>query len=128
MEKDKMKILMATAFPTQGAGSGALVTTQAKSYQEAGHEVTIITGNNRSNFDKLDGVKYHLVPFTSEAEQPEKLEGQLPFNYLMFTTHTESTANFWKVGLEDLIIIVNRHLQKITGTLIQFIGIKTFVL
>jgi len=102
MEKDKMKILMATAFPTQGAGSGALVTTQAKSYQEAGHEVTIITGNNRSNFDKLDGVKYHLVPFTSESEQPEKLEGQLPFNYLMFTTHTESTANFWKVGLEDL--------------------------
>ena len=60
MEKDKMKILMATAFPTQGAGSGALVTTQAKSYQEAGHEVTIITGNNRSNFDKLDGVKYSL--------------------------------------------------------------------
>lgn len=102
MEKDKMKILMATAFPTQGAGSGALVTTQAKSYQEAGHEVTIITGNNRSNFDKLDGVKYHLVPFTAETEQPEKLQGQLPFNYLMFTTHTESTANFWKVGLEDL--------------------------
>lgn len=102
MEKDKMKILMATAFPTQGAGSGALVTTQAKSYQEAGHDVTIITGNNRSNFDKLDGVKYHLVPFTAETENPEKLEGQLPFNYLMFTTHTESTANFWKVGLEDL--------------------------
>lgn len=107
MEKNKMKILMATAFPTQGAGSGALVTTQAKSYQEAGHEVTIITGNNRSNFDKLDGVKYHLVPFTSETEQPEKLEGQLPFNYLMFTTHTESTANFWKVGLEDLEQYVN---------------------
>lgn len=102
MENDKMKILMATAFPTQGAGSGALVTTQAKSYQEAGYDVAIITGNNRSNFDKLDGVKYHLVPFTSETEQPEKLEGQLPFNYLMFTTHTESTANFWKVGLEEL--------------------------
>lgn len=105
--ENKMKILMATAFPTQGAGSGALVTTQAKSYQEAGHDVTIITGNNRSNFDKLDGVKYHLVPFTSEAENPEKLEGQLPFNYLMFTTHTESTANFWKVGLEDLEQYVN---------------------
>lgn len=102
MEKNKMKILMATAFPTQGAGSGALVTTQAKSYQEDGHEVVIITGNNRSNFDKLDGVRYHLVPFTAETENPEKLEGQLPFNYLMFTTHTESTANFWKVGLEDL--------------------------
>jgi glycosyltransferase involved in cell wall biosynthesis len=102
MENDKMKILMATAFPTQGAGSGALVTTQAKSYQEAGHDVVIITGNNRTNFDKLDGVKYHLVPFTGESENPEKIEGQLPFNYLMFTTHTESTSNFWKVGLEDL--------------------------
>lgn len=102
MNNKKMKILMATAFPTQGAGSGALVTTQAKSYQEVGNEVVIITGNNRTNFDKLDGVKYHLVPFTGEGENPEKIEGQLPFNYLMFTTHTESTANFWKVGLEEL--------------------------
>lgn len=102
MNDKKMKILMATAFPTQGAGSGALVTTQAKSYQEAGYEVVIITGNNRTNFDKLDGVRYHLVPFTGEGENPEKIEGQLPFNYLMFTTHTESTANFWKVGLEEL--------------------------
>lgn len=102
MNNKKMKILMATAFPTQGAGSGALVTTQAKSYQEAGYDVVIITGNNRTNFDKLDGVRYHLVPFTGEGENPEKIEGQLPFNYLMFTTHTESTANFWKIGLEDL--------------------------
>lgn len=96
------KILIATAFPTQGAGSGALVTTQAKSYVEDGEEVVIITGNNRTNFDKLDGVRYHLVPFTAEVENPEKIEGQLPFNYLMFTTHTESTANFWKVNLENL--------------------------
>lgn len=96
------KILIATAFPTQGAGSGALVTTQAKSYVEDGEQVVIITGNNRTNFDKLDGVRYHLVPFTAEVENPEKIDGQLPFNYLMFTTHTESTANFWKVNLENL--------------------------
>ena len=98
----KKKILIATAFPTHGAGSGALVTTQAKSYTEDGHEVHIITGNNRTDFDKLPGVKYHIVPFTAETESPEKIDGQVPFNYLMFTTHTESTANFWNVNLKDL--------------------------
>ena len=35
-----------------------------------------------------------MVPFTSEEEKPEKIPGQCDFNYLMFTTHTESTANF----------------------------------
>lgn len=99
---DKKKILIVTAFPTHGAGSGALITTQAKSYIEDGHEVVIITGNNRTDFDKLDGVKYHVVPFTAETENPEKIEGQCSFNYLMFTTHTESTANFWNVGLEEI--------------------------
>lgn len=103
MEKnEKKKILIATAFPTHGAGSGALVTTQAKSYAEVGHEVVIITGNNRTDFDQLEGVRYHIVPFTAETENPEKIEGQVPFNYLMFTTHTESTANFWNVSLEQL--------------------------
>lgn len=98
----KKKILIVTAFPTHGAGSGALITTQAKSYVENGDEVVIITGNNRTDFDKLEGVKYHIVPFTSESENPEKIEGQCPFNYLMFTTHTESTANFWNVGLAEI--------------------------
>lgn len=101
-ETNKKKILIVTAFPTHGAGSGALITTQAKSYVENGDEVVIITGNNRTDFDKLEGVKYHIVPFTAESENAEKIEGQCPFNYLMFTTHTESTANFWNVGLEEI--------------------------
>lgn len=100
--EDKKKILIVTAFPTHGAGSGALITTQAKSYVENGDEVVIITGNNRTDFEKLEGVKYHVVPFTAENANPEKIEGQCPFNYLMFTTHTESTANFWNVGLEEI--------------------------
>ena len=100
--KNKKKILIVTAFPTHGAGSGALITTQAKSYVENGDEVVIITGNNRTDFDKLKGVKYHIVPFTAETEKPEKIEGQCPFNYLMFTTHTESTANFWNASLEQI--------------------------
>ena len=103
MEK-KRSILIATAFPTHGAGSGALVTTQAKSYVENGQNVVIITGNNRTDFDKLEGVRYHVVPFTGESENPEKIPNQAPFNYLMFTTHTESTANFWNISLENLEI------------------------
>ena len=102
MQKEKQKILIVTAFPTHGAGSGALITTQAKSYVEDGHEVVIITGNNRTDYDKLDGVRYHTVPFTAETKEPEKIDGQCDFNYLMFTTHTESTANFWNVSLEQL--------------------------
>lgn len=101
MEKKK-KILIVTAFPTHGAGSGALITTQAKSYIEDGHEVVIITGNNRTDFDKLEGVRYHIVPFKGETEDAEKIEGQCNFNYLMFTTHTESTANFWNASIEQI--------------------------
>ena len=100
--ENKKKILIVTAFPTHGAGSGALITTQAKSYIEEGHQVVIITGNNRTDFDKLEGVRYHIVPFTAETENPEKIENQCKFNYLMFTTHTESTANFWNASLEQI--------------------------
>ena len=93
-DENVKNILMVTAFPTYGAGSGVQVTALAKSYQKENKNVAIITGNNRTEFDKIPGVKYHVVPFTAEEENPEKIPGQCDFNYLMFTTHTESTANF----------------------------------
>ena len=95
-------ILMITAFPTYGAGSGVQVTALANSYKDAGKKVTIITGNNKTNFDKIEGVKYHVVPFKSEEENTEIIPGQCNFNYLMFTTHTESTANFWDASLSQI--------------------------
>ena len=95
-------ILMITAFPTYGAGSGVQVTALANSYKDAGKKVTIITGNNKTNFDKIEGVKYHVVPFKSEEENPEIIPGQCNFNYLMFTTHTESTANFWDASISQI--------------------------
>ena len=100
--KDKLNLLIVTAFPVHGAGSGALVTTQATSYVKEGHNVHIITANNRSDFPKVEGVDYHLVPFTAETESPEVIDGQLPFNYPMFTTHTESTATFWNLSLDQI--------------------------
>lgn len=101
-KKDKLNLLIVTAFPVHGAGSGALVTTQATSYVKEGHNVHIITANNRSDFPKVEGVDYHLVPFTAETESPEVIDGQLPFNYPMFTTHTESTATFWNLSLDQI--------------------------
>ena len=95
-------ILMVTAFPTYGAGSGVQVTALAKSYLKEGRNVCIITANNRTDFDKIEGVKYHIVPFKSEEPNPEKIPGQCDFNYLMFTTHTESTANFWNADLSQI--------------------------
>lgn len=102
MNKDEVRNLIVTAFPVHGAGSGALVTTQAISYVKNGYPVAIITANNRDDFPKVDGVKYHVVPFSSEKEGAEKLEGAADFNYLMFTTHTESTATFWNSSLEQI--------------------------
>lgn len=119
MEKKK-KILIVTAFPTHGAGSGALITTQAKSYIEEGHQVVIITGNNRTDFDKLEGVRYHVVPFTAETENPEKIENQCKFNYLMFTTHTESTANFWNASLEQIEEYMQAFEKAIREEITQF--------
>lgn len=97
------KILIVTAFPTEGAGSGTLITTQAKSYVKRGYDVEIITANNRTTFNKIPGVKYVVVPFTGETENPEKIPGQLPFNYPMYKTHTESKENFWNLDYNQVV-------------------------
>lgn len=104
----KMVITIVTAYPTEGAGSGTLITAQAKTYVEMGYEVHIITANNNTGFKKLDGVQYHLVPFTGEKEPIENLDGALPFNFLMFTSHTNSSANFWNISLENLKLYCNK--------------------
>lgn len=65
----KMVITIVTAYPTEGAGSGTLITAQAKTYVEMGYEVHIITANNNTGFKKLDGVQYHLVPFAADKVQ-----------------------------------------------------------
>ena len=105
---EKLKISIVTAYPTQGAGSGTLITAQAKTYVEMGHEVHIVTANNNTSFNKLDGVTYHLVPFTGEKEPIEKLEGALPFNFVMFTSHTNSSENFWNITNEQLKAYCNK--------------------
>ena len=101
-QKKNLNIFIVSAYPTQGAGSGVLITAQAKTYVEMGHNVHIITANNNTAFNKLPGVTYHLVPFTGETEPIEKIPGALPYNFVMFTSHTNSKENFWNITLDQL--------------------------
>ena len=106
MEKkdDVKKILIATAFPIYGAGSGVLVNLQSAYHKIFGKEIHIVTANNNDEFPKQEDIKYRVVPFKSEKKNAKVLPGSAPFNYLMFTTHTESTENFWNIGLKELEI------------------------
>lgn len=103
-ENNVDKILIATAFPIYGAGSGVLVNLQSAYHKLFNKEVHIVTANNRDDFPKQENIKYRVVPFKSEKSGAQTLPGSAPFNYLMFTTHTESTENFWNIGLKELEI------------------------
>lgn len=116
----KEKITIVTAYPTEGAGSGTLISAQATTYVKMGYSVHIITANNNTSFKRIDGVDYTLVPFTGEKEPIEKLEGALPFNFVMFTSHTNSSENFDNITLEELNLyckkfkeIYKKHIDKV---------------
>lgn len=114
-----MKILQITGFPNNGAGSGTLITTQAKSLLEQGHEVACILSENQSDFPRVPGVTYYFVPFTAD-EKPETIEGQLPFNFPMFTTHTRSKNTFWTMPLEQIKGIEQRYREVIAKAIEEF--------
>ena len=106
------KILIATAFPIHGAGSGVLVNLQSAYHKLFGKDVHVITANNREDFPKQEGIVYKVVPFKSEKPNAKTLPNSAPFNYLMFTTHTESTENFWNIGLKELEIY-NKNFENV---------------
>lgn len=108
------KILIATAFPIHGAGSGVLVNLQSAYHKMFGKDVHIVTANNRDDFPKQEGIAYKVVPFKSEKQNAKELPNSAPFNYLMFTTHTESTENFWNIGLKELEIY-NKNFETVIG-------------
>ena len=104
-----MNILQVTGFPNNGAGSGTLITTQAEGFVKQGHNICTILSENRTDFPRVPGVKYHPVLFTAESENPEKIEGQLDFNFPMFTTHTRSTSTFWNLNLDQIKAIEEKY-------------------
>ncbi len=108
-----MKILQVTGFPNNGAGSGTLITTQAEDFVKHNNQVCTILSENRTDFPRVPGVKYHLIPFTAESDNPEKIDGQLDFNFPMFTTHTRSTSTFWNLNLDQIKAIEEKYRQAI---------------
>ncbi len=108
-----MKILEVTGFPNNGAGSGTLMTSQTVAFLKDGHQVHTILSENRTDFPRVDGSDYRLVAFTAD-ENPEKIEGQLPFNFPMFTTHTRSTETFWNIKLDQIKEIENKYREAIS--------------
>jgi glycosyltransferase involved in cell wall biosynthesis len=114
------KILIATAFPIYGAGSGILVNLQSAYHRMHNKQVHIITANNRDDFEKRDDIGYTVVPFTSQVPGAPVLEGAAPFNYLMFTTHTESTENFWNIGLKELEIYNDTFKRTLDKVIAEF--------
>lgn len=115
-----MRILQVTGFPNNGAGSGALITTQAEDFVKHNHEVCTILSENRTDFPRVPGVKYHLVPFTAEIDQPEKIDNQLGFNFPMFTTHTRSTSTFWNLSLDEVKAIEIKYRNAISEEIATF--------
>lgn len=115
-----MKILQVTGFPNNGAGSGTLITTQAEDFVKHNHEVCTILSENRTDFPRVPGVKYHLIPFTAETENPEKIDGQLEFNFPMFTTHTRSTSTFWNLNLDEIKAIEEKYREAIQEEIDSF--------
>jgi len=93
-----MRILMINHFPLAGSGSGVYTMNIAKSLRDKGHDVCIIMPENRTNFNREDGIKLHPVYF----KQKEEIPGQLPFNFPCFTTHPNSTLNFSDLTDEEL--------------------------
>ena len=100
-------------------GSGTLMTTQAEDLIKKGHDVHTIISENQKDFPRLEGNGYTVIPYTAQ-NTPEKIEGQLPFNFPMFTTHTRSTESFWNLSMEQIRQIENKYRQAISGTIEKF--------
>ena len=94
------------------------MTTQAEDLMKKGHKIHTVISENQKDFPRLEGVTYTMVPYTAQVS-PEKIDGQLPFNFPMFTTHTRSTESFWNLSMEQISQIENKYRQAISGAIMK---------
>lgn len=113
-----MKILFVNHFPLTGSGSGVYTANLAKSLKRKGHEVAIIFPENRSNYEKYDGIELFPVFFKNE-EIIENAE-QLEFNFPCFTTHPRSIFNFREMTEIQKVKYENAFYNKINQVIEQF--------
>lgn len=87
-----MKVLFVNHFPLTGSGSGVYTANLAKSLVRKGDQVAIIFPENRSEYEKYDGVQLYPVFFKNQETIPGV--NQCEMNFPCFTTHPRSTFNF----------------------------------
>ena len=113
-----MKILFVNHFPLTGSGSGVYTANLAKSLKRKGHDVAIIFPENRSNYEKYDGIELFPVFFKNE-EIINNVE-QLDFNFPCFTTHPRSIFNFREMTETQKEEYENVFYKKINKVIEQF--------
>ncbi len=84
-----MKILIATQFYIEGSGSGIYVQNIAREFQDAGHEVRVLSCDK----GPVGGKPYPVRTIVFDREG--KGQGDLNFDIPYFTTHPASNQTFY---------------------------------
>ena len=113
-----MKILLVNHFPLTGSGSGIYTTNLAKSLIRKGHEIAIIFPENRSEYERYEGMKLYPVFFKNE-EIIENVN-QINMNFPCFTTHPRSNFSFAKMNEEERKIYEDAFYNKINSVIEEF--------
>ncbi|MBQ6476982.1 MAG: glycosyltransferase family 4 protein [Bacilli bacterium] len=111
-----MKILFVNHFPLTGSGSGVYTVNLAKSLKKRGNECAIVFPENRSNYEKIDGIKLYPVFFKDK----EKIDGELKFNFPCFSTHPRSTYNFNEMKDSEKIEYQDAFINKLSEVFEEF--------
>ena len=113
-----MKILFVNHFPLSGSGSGVYTANLAKSLTRKGNETAIVFPENRSEYEKYEGIKLYPVFFKNK----ENIEGveQQEMNFPCFTTHPRSTFNFRDMNDSQRAIYETIFYNKINQAIEEF--------
>ena len=113
-----MKILFVNHFPLTGSGSGVYTANLARSLTKQGDETAIVFPENRSQFEKYEGIKQYPVYFKGD----EDIEGveQCSMNFPCFTTHPRSTFNFMNMNDEQRKEYEEKFSKKIAEVMDDF--------
>jgi glycosyltransferase involved in cell wall biosynthesis len=103
-----MKILIPTQFFLDGSGSGIYVQNIAREFEALGHQVKILSADNKP----VEGKPF---PVRTIVFDPEGKSGDLPYNVPYFTTHPSSNQTFYDLDdkqFGEYIDVLGRVLQE----------------
>lgn len=104
-----MKILIATQFYLEGSGSGIYVQNIAREFQDAGHEVRVLSCDK----GPITGKPYPVRAIVFDREGKGK--GDLNYDIPYFTTHPASNQTFYDLNDEkfkEYVDVLGRILKE----------------